>query len=88
MTEGTESTTRPRGRQVKLLVVGDNAYELELAALDEAREFFGTDMRLKVVDDYVAFPIDPADSVAKVRESGKRFYATVTVQTIESLNAV
>ena len=67
MNENTENTTRPRGT-VKVLAIGDNAAELERAALDEAREFFGTDPRLEIVPGYVAF-----------RESDKRYHTAVHV---------
>ena len=42
------------GPSVKVTVFGDNTEEIESAALDQARKFFGAEGRPEVVRDYVA----------------------------------
>lgn len=72
-----EQRTLPGGRILHVTAYGDTADELELYALDEAREFFGTDVRLEVIDDYqvVGATHDPA-------ASGKRYCAGVRVRAL------
>jgi hypothetical protein len=80
--EGIDRETRPAGREVEVLVFGDTADELELAALDEARPFFGDAVRLEVVRDYRALAVLP-NGVFAARANGKKYQANVTVRTIE-----
>lgn len=61
-------------------VCGDTAEEIELAALDAAREFFGPAPRLQVVPDYQVCGVPDNSPHA---ETGKRYVAGVRVQTIE-----
>lgn len=61
---------------------GDTPEELELAALDEARAFFGDDVRLAVVPNYaVARPQSPA-TAAKALAAGKIYRALVRVRIV------
>lgn len=62
------------GRQVTVDAYGDSANEIELYALDRAREFFGGDLQLEVVRDYRAY----------ASEVGKgRYWAVVAVRAVE-----
>ena len=78
----TDRETRPAGREVEVFVFGDNADEIELAALDEARPFFGDTAHLTVVPAYKAMAVRPEGSLA-ARAGGKKYQATVIVRTIE-----
>ena len=81
--EDTNRETRPAGREVSVFVFGDTADELELAALDEARPFFGDTVQLRVVPDYTAHQVLPNGALA-ARAAGKRYQANMLVRTIES----
>jgi hypothetical protein len=76
MTERQED--RLHGRSIEVLAFGDTANELELAALDEARKFFGKDRQLEVVPSYKAFRPIVAQLVE--RADGKAYYATICVR--------
>jgi hypothetical protein len=80
--EGIDRETRPAGREVEVFVFGNTADELELAALDEARPFFGDAVRLIVVPDYRAQTV-LADGSYFMQSEGRKFQARVTVRTIE-----
>lgn len=85
--EGIDRETRPAGRGVQVLVFGNSADEIEMAALDEARPFFGPDVRLEVVRDWTANAnAGTWRNVAATREksAGKTHSAYVTVRTIEA----
>jgi hypothetical protein len=84
MIEDTGSATRPLGRQVRTEVFGDTAAELELAALDDARKFFGTDLQLEIAPGYTAFARGKDTPDATRNAAGKRYFAAVTVQTVEA----
>jgi hypothetical protein len=58
------------GRILHVTAYGDNVNELELAALDEAREFFGPDVHLEVVNDYQVVGTGEFD-----KEAGDKKYA-------------
>ena len=61
---------------------GDTPEELELAALDEARAFFGHEVRLAIVANYaVARPQSPA-TAARALEMGKTYRALVRVRIV------
>lgn len=64
------------GRSLMVSAYGGDMPGLEMAALDEARKFFGPDLRLEVVPGYRAF----ADALAK--EASKRYHASVTVREV------
>jgi hypothetical protein len=83
MSEGTDRDTRPAGRDLSMLVFGDNADEIELAALDEARAFFGDHAHLTVVQGYKSYRVHP-DSALSAEAAGKKYNARVTVRTIET----
>jgi hypothetical protein len=80
--EGIDRETRPAGREVSVFVFGDNADEIELAALDEARPFFGQHAHLTVVPDYRALSVLP-DGYYVTQAAGKKYQAAVIVRTIE-----
>ena len=89
MHEDIGQDTRPAGRSIRVLVAGDTMQEIELAALDEGRGVFGADTHLMIVPDYNAVTIADATGsfLAKypeIADSGKRYYAGVTVRTVES----
>ena len=67
---------------MQVFVFGDTADEIELAALDEGRPFFGDSVRLGVVRDYTAHRVLPNGTFG-VLAAGKRYQANVTVRTIE-----
>jgi predicted lysophospholipase L1 biosynthesis ABC-type transport system permease subunit len=46
------------GRSIAVRASGENADALEMNALDQAREFFGADIRLRVVRNYVVGQAD------------------------------
>lgn len=77
-----EHRTEAPGRRIQVRATGDNAAELELSALDEARPFFGDGPQLAIIPDYMAYPAASSSSPA-VRDSGKRYQATVLVRTVE-----
>lgn len=83
MDEDTAAHLKPGGRTINVVVCGDTADEIELAALDEARKFFGPDRQLEVVHDYSVTGM-PAHH--KLAESGKKYLAPggVHVRTVES----
>jgi hypothetical protein len=69
-TRQREST---EGRSVVVGAYGDSVSDLEFSALDQAREFFGTAVRLEIVPGYEASGLASAPA-------GERFYARVTVR--------
>ena len=81
--EGVERDTRPAGREVSVLVFGNTADEIELAALDEGRLFFGEAAQLRVVRDYKAWPVAEAAASLQAKANGKLWHARVIVRTIE-----
>jgi hypothetical protein len=80
--EGIDRETRPAGREVEVFVFGNTADELELAALDEARPFFGAQVRLAIVPDYRAMTVLVGGSLA-AKAAGRKYQATVIVRTVE-----
>lgn len=76
-----EHTASP-GRILWVVAYGDTADEIEMAALDAAREFFGPDRRLAVIPDYQVSSIGP-HSPARDRASGKRYVTSAKVRTVE-----
>jgi hypothetical protein len=67
------------GRKIDVTAFGDNADEIELYALDEARRFFGADIPLEIVRAYQVHRLGPMASLAK-DAGGKVYVATVTVR--------
>lgn len=57
MDETHEAARAPRQRTVNVCAYGDTADEIELAALDKARDFFGTDVQLEIVRDYAVIEV-------------------------------
>lgn len=64
------------GRSIRVQAFGDTASEVELDALDQAREFFGGDIKLAVVRSYSVS--DAKHWGEKAR--GKRHAASVTIR--------
>ena len=81
-TRDDERTGAP-GRILYVEVFGDTADEIELAALDRAREFFGPGPQLAVIPAYRVLGIDRTGS-PEAQESGKLYRAGVDVRTVES----
>jgi hypothetical protein len=79
MNEDTDRRQESPGRIVHTTAHGDNAEEIELSALDQARAFFGPDRRLAVIPDYQAYTAKPGQEP----EPGKRYTAGVRVRTVE-----
>lgn len=63
------------GRTMSVLAYGDNAAELEMYALDEARKFFGTELRLEIVQDYKVVTAGETDA-----SGGKRYRAGLIIR--------
>jgi hypothetical protein len=82
--EGIDRETRPAGREIEVFVFGDNADEIELAALDEARPFFGESVHLTVVPAYRVMTVLPSGSLA-AKANGKKYQSTITVRTVEPM---
>lgn len=62
-------------------VYGDNPEEMELAALDEAVEFFGAERRFAIVPDYaVARPASPGTLKRAEELGGKKYRALIRVR--------
>ncbi len=59
------------GRRIMVDATGDTANEIELAALDEARQVFGEDVKLAVDRDYGVTP--------NGNGNGKKYRATVWI---------
>jgi hypothetical protein len=83
MSEDTDRRQESPGRVMHVYVWGDTADEVELAALDKAREFFGPDRQLEVVLGYHVWTIDRSSS-PEAQESGKRYSSSIIVRTVES----
>lgn len=66
-----------RGRIFHMTAYGDNASEIEIAALVEAQAFFGDDVPLEVVQDYMVSKAGPSDL-----SGGKKYAAGVSVRAI------
>ena len=79
--EGIDREARPAGRTFVALVAGDTAEEIELAALDAAREFFGAGPQLEVMRNY---KVGPVGGFSPHAPSGKKYCAEVPVRTIEA----
>lgn len=75
----TDIGNQVTGRSIKVMVFGNSVDEIELAALDKAREFFGDEGALEVVRDYGASPVSPGEPLAQ-QAAGKGWLATVTVR--------
>lgn len=75
--------TDPQRRNVSLLVYGNTAAEIELAALDEARAFFGDDLCLEIVRNYQAYRPLFDGNQAECARRGAQFMATVVVRVVE-----
>lgn len=61
---------------------GDTPTEMELAALDEARAFFGDEVDLRIVPNYaVARPQSPP-TMERAAELGKKYRALVRVRVV------
>lgn len=75
-----DQTTRPSGRSITVTVFGDNVAEIELAALDEARSFFGQDLQLEIIHDY---HVHPARSALGGKASEKKHVANIQVRAVE-----
>lgn len=87
MDESTERRTQPAGRELSVLAFGDTMAEIEMAALDEARKFFGDGWRLHIEPSYKVFDVGPPADVFAVkyaeRIAGKSYYARLTVLIVE-----
>jgi hypothetical protein len=77
MDEDITQRQRPAGRILNVTVFGDTADEIELAALDEARTFFGDSRQLEIVPDYKVSGTIPHDG------TDKKYRAGVNVRTVE-----
>lgn len=70
--------TQPEGRIFHTTVYGDNAAEIEMAALDAAREFFGEGALLQIVDDYQVIGVWNEEG----RASEKKYDSVVRVRAV------
>jgi len=74
MSDEVQQGEQVKGRRLSVLAYGADVDSMELAALDEARKFFGPDVRLEVIRDYSV--------VVKDGDPARRYYASVTVREI------
>jgi hypothetical protein len=79
-----DQSTRPSGRTLSVYAYGDTAEQMELMALDKARAFFGTDVRLDVVRDYAVFAPMAEPHLTCCAELGVAHMASIKVQVIEA----
>lgn len=63
---------------------GDTPEELELAALDEARAFFGDRVRLAIVPDYATARPQSPKTATRATELGKTYRALVRVRVVDA----
>ena len=75
MNEIETETRRPK--ELTLLLFGDTSDEIELAALDAARAFFGSTVRLEIVPGYKVH--DDGDDY--LFHSGKKYRARLNIRT-------
>lgn len=73
---------KQRRRTGPLRFFGDSAQELEAAALDGAERIFGTDVNLRVVQDYPVYLVRPG-SMEEEKAGGKEYFTTIVVEVIE-----
>lgn len=76
-----DQRTEPSGRSVGVTAYGDTSDEIELDALDKAREFFGPEPRLRARHTYVAVS---AESLDPKRTGGKKYFASIIVYVVEN----
>jgi hypothetical protein len=70
-------------RSFRAKVFGNTPEELEMAALDAAREFFGPEPHLEVAQTYQAFKPLSRDSQNTAAMLGKTYMADVVVRLAE-----
>ena len=73
MSDETRQDQRTR-RSMTVFVYGTDATSLELAALDDARQFFGADVQLEVMRDYIV--------CVRNDTAGRRYMSYVTVREV------
>ena len=84
MSENTEVGTQASGRQISVLAFGGTADEIELAALDKARQVFGVGPALTVVRNYKIHEIGRSSPWGPEVTGGKAWYARVEVHELAS----
>jgi hypothetical protein len=72
MADSTEHRTESPGRILNVNVFGNTVDEIEMAALDKAREFFGADLRLGLGDYQTS-------ANTTLSAPGKRYMAVVPI---------
>jgi len=77
MDEDITQRQQSPGRILNVTVFGDTADEIELAALDEARAFFGGSRQLEIVPDYKV-----SGTIIHDR-TDKKYRAGVNVRAVE-----
>jgi hypothetical protein len=73
----TEETTQQSGRSISVTARGNTADEIELNAIDQARQVIGSEPQLRVVRDYEIRP------TLDYPPGSPDWYAMVTVQVVE-----
>lgn len=73
------------GRSMTIRVYGDDAAELELAALDEARQVFGDHAQLQISRDYSigSTTSEHIYDAEQAKASGKRYLASIRIEVLE-----
>jgi len=81
MNDETRQHERIHGRSLTVLVFGDSATDLEFAALDEARKFFGPGPVLEVSPEWSAglVPVEPSSGMS-MQAGGKQYHARILVR--------
>jgi hypothetical protein len=73
-----DTSQQASGRSFTAFVYGDTANEMELAALDQARAFFGETVQLTIVKDYGV-----GSAQGHPGADGKRYCGAVRVEVTE-----
>jgi hypothetical protein len=82
MTEDTGRLAQPQQRSVNVQAFGDTMAEIEMAALDKAREYFGEGWRMRIEPSYRAHTVGEHDP-NRVAAAGKAYQAHVIVSLVE-----
>lgn len=81
MSEDTGQIAQPKQRSVQVTAYGDTMAEIEMSALDQAREFFGEGWRLRVDPGYMAYP--PSSGARREASASRKYMALLTVCLVE-----
>jgi hypothetical protein len=72
-----DNDATPQLRSIRVDAYGNSAAELEMYALDAARDFFGPDVMLRIVRNYQV--VEPMVMESR-NTGGKKWYARVKIE--------